>query len=47
MEFEQDVDVTGRLLHLASFAARPLLTWNHHRMMVGCITGLRSRLAGP
>lgn len=43
MEFEQDVRV-GRLLALASYVARPLLTWNHHRMMDGCIAGLRARL---
>ncbi|HEU4811995.1 MAG TPA: SRPBCC family protein [Nocardioides sp.] len=43
MEFEQDVRV-GRLLGLASYVARPLLTWNHHRMMDGCIAGLRTRL---
>ncbi len=44
MEFEQDVRVTGRLLGLASYAARPLLRWNHDRMMAGCLAGLRSRL---
>ena len=43
MEFEQDVQV-GRLLGVASYVARPLLTWNHHRMMDGCIAGLRARL---
>lgn len=43
MEFEQDVRV-GRLLGVASHVARPLLTWNHHRMMDGCIAGLRARL---
>jgi hypothetical protein len=46
LDFEQDVRVTGRLLHLASYAGRPLLSWNHHRMMDGCIAGLRTRLAG-
>ncbi len=44
MEFEQDVRVTGRLLGLASYPARPLLRWNHDRMMAGCVEGLRSRL---
>jgi hypothetical protein len=44
MDFEQDVHVTGRLLRLASYAARPLLHWNHDRMMAGCLTGLRARL---
>jgi hypothetical protein len=46
MEFEQRVHVTG-LLALASYVARPLLRWNHHRMMLGCIAGLRERLAQP
>ena len=45
MDFEQDVHVTGRLLRAASYAARPLLHWNHDRMMAGCIAGLRERLA--
>ncbi len=44
MEFEQDVRVTGRLLGLASYPARPLLRWNHDRMMAGCLVGLRGRL---
>jgi hypothetical protein len=44
MEFEQDVRVTGRLLGLAAYAARPLLRWNHDRMMAGCLAGLRPRL---
>jgi hypothetical protein len=46
MHFEQDVRVAGRrLLNAASYAARPLLRWNHDRMMSGCIAGLRQRLA--
>jgi hypothetical protein len=44
MDFEQEVHVTGRLLRLASGAARPLLRWNHERMMRGCLTGLNARL---
>ena len=44
MDFEQDVRVTSRLLGLASYPARPLLSWNHDRMMAGCIAGLRTRL---
>lgn len=44
MRFEQDVRVTGRLLGFASYAARPVLTWNHDRMMAGCIAGLRARV---
>jgi Polyketide cyclase / dehydrase and lipid transport len=44
MDFEQDVHVTGRLLRLASRAGRPLLRWNHERMMRGCLAGLQDRL---
>jgi hypothetical protein len=52
LDLEQDVRVTGRLLGLASYVARPLLRWNHDRMMAGCLAGLRGRLgaqasAGP
>lgn len=46
MEFEQAVEVRG-LLALASYVVRPLLRWNHHRMMVGCLTGLRERVTDP
>lgn len=46
MDFEQEVRVTSRLLGLASYAGRPLLRWNHDRMMAGCIAGLRRRLDG-
>jgi carbon monoxide dehydrogenase subunit G len=46
MDFEQEVVVTG-LLALASYVVRPLLRWNHHRMMLGCIAGLRERLTAP
>jgi hypothetical protein len=45
MDFEQDVHVTGRFLRLASRVGRPLLSWNHERMMRGCLAGLHSRLA--
>jgi hypothetical protein len=44
MDFEQDVAVTGRLLRLASRAARPVMVWNHERMMRGCLAGLHVRL---
>ena len=44
LAFEQDVHVTSRLLGLASYAARPLLRWNHDRMMAGCVAGLSRRL---
>ena len=46
LEFEQDVRVAGRLLTIASYAARPVLRWNHERMMAGCRDGLVARLAG-
>ncbi len=44
MDFEQDVHVTGRLLRMASGAVRPLMVWNHERMMKGCLAGLHDRL---
>jgi hypothetical protein len=43
MDLEQEVTVPG-LLGVASYAMRPVLRWNHHRMIVGCVTGLRERL---
>jgi hypothetical protein len=43
MDLEQEVTVSG-VLGVASRALRPVLRWNHHRMMEGCITGLRQRL---
>jgi Polyketide cyclase / dehydrase and lipid transport len=48
MDFEQDVQVTGRFLRLVSRACRPVMVWNHDRMMRGCLAGLHLRLnAGP
>jgi carbon monoxide dehydrogenase subunit G len=44
LNFEQDVRVAGRLLTIGSYVARPLLQWNHDRMMAGCEAGLRSRV---
>lgn len=46
LDFEQDVRVTSRPLGLASYVGRPVLRWNHDRMMAGCIAGLTRRLAG-
>lgn len=46
MDLEQQVVVRG-LLALVSPVARPLLRWNHDRMMRGCVAGLRRRLATP
>ena len=43
MDLEQEVTVPG-LLGVASYPLRPVLRWNHHRMLMGCITGLRERL---
>nr|WP_246280440.1 SRPBCC family protein [Nocardioides daedukensis] len=40
--FEQEVEVTGRLLGLASYAARPVLVWNHDRMVASAVARLRS-----
>jgi hypothetical protein len=45
LDFAQEVRVPG-WLGAASYAAGPLLRWNHDRMMRGCVAGLRSRLAG-
>lgn len=45
MDFEQEVAVRGGALAAASYVARPLLAWNHHRMMLGCERGLRERLS--
>ena len=41
-DFAQEVTVAGALA-AASRVARPLLAWNHHRMMRGCEQGLRAR----
>ena len=43
-DFAQEVAVTGALA-ASSYVARPLLRWNHQRMMRGCEHGLRRRLA--
>ncbi|MFT4083354.1 MAG: SRPBCC family protein [Nocardioides sp.] len=45
MLFEQDVMVDGPLA-LASRVLRPVLRWNHARMMAGCRAGLVRRLSG-
>ena len=39
LDFAQEVRVRGALA-LASYAARPVLRWNHARMMAGCRAGL-------
>lgn len=43
LDFSQEVSVGG-LLALASYAARPVLAWNHDRMMAGCRAGLAAAL---
>lgn len=45
LDFAQEVTVTGAL-GVASRFARPLLEWNHHRMMAGCREGLVRSVAG-
>lgn len=42
-EFAQEVAARGPLA-AASYVARPLLRWNHDRMMAGCRAGLERRL---
>lgn len=44
LDLDQHVTVGG-LLGLASYVARPVLRWNHHRMMTGCVAGLSARVA--
>ena len=44
LEFRQEVDARG-LVGLASYCLRPVLEWNHHRMMDGCRDGLARRLS--
>jgi carbon monoxide dehydrogenase subunit G len=43
LDFMQEVTVGGWLA-LVSPVVRPLLHWNHARMMAGCVEGLRARL---
>lgn len=43
LRLEQEVEVRG-LLALLSPVARPVLVWNHERMMRGCVAGLRQHL---
>ena len=44
LEFEQEVVVTSRILTALASVTRVPLRWNHHRMMAGCLVGLRARL---
>src|SRR5690242_6338970 len=43
LDFLQRVTVGGWLAAVSP-AVRPVLRWNHHRMMRGCVAGLRARL---
>jgi Polyketide cyclase / dehydrase and lipid transport len=45
LRFTQEVTVGGWLAALTP-VVRPVLGWNHRRMMDGCLTGLRRRLSG-
>ncbi len=44
--FEQEVHAEARMFVWASYVVRPLLVWNHHRMMRGAEKGLRALLEG-
>jgi hypothetical protein len=44
LSWEQEVTVAG-VMAVAAYAARPLLAWNHRRMMSGGIAGLRLEVA--
>ena len=44
LQFEQEVYAESRLMVFASYVAKPLLVWNHHRMMRGSEQGLRALL---
>lgn len=41
LRFEQGVRAEARLFVVASYLAKPLMVWNHHRMMLGAERGLR------
>jgi carbon monoxide dehydrogenase subunit G len=41
LDFSQEVAVAG-LLGALSYVGGPVLRWNHHRMMAGCVAGLRA-----
>ena len=44
LRFEQEVRAEAPMFVVASYVARPLLVWNHHRMMRGSEQGLRARV---
>ena len=43
LEFEQRVRAVDRMFVLASYLFKPVLVWNHHRMMQGAEDGLALR----
>jgi len=45
VDYTQDVVVAHRVLRPLAGLLRPLMEWNHARMMDGCLTGLRQRLS--
>ena len=45
LDFEQRVHAVDRMFVLASYLLKPVLRWNHHRMMQGAEDGL-ARLFG-
>ena len=45
LDFEQRVHAVDRIFVWASYVARPVLAWNHARMMRGAERGLAARLA--
>jgi hypothetical protein len=47
LEFTEEVAVAGAALRLAVFIGRPLLVWNHDRMMASCIEGLTRVTTAP
>ena len=44
LRFEQEVYAEAPAMVLASYVAKPILVWNHHRMMRGSEHGLRAKL---
>jgi carbon monoxide dehydrogenase subunit G len=44
LEFIEEVEVAGRALRFAAYVGRPLLVWNHDRMLESCIRGLTRRV---
>jgi hypothetical protein len=44
LRFDQEVYAVARLMVFASYVAKPLLVWNHHRMMSGLESGIRARV---